>query len=123
MENWPAREEPAGGDRTRPTFTLYTAQELRDLPAPSWLIPDLLQRDSLAVLAGPPGSFKSYLALDWALSIAAAVRWCGRPPMAGLVVYVAGEGYQGLGQRIAAWEKAHGWDAPARCWFVPDVPR
>lgn len=39
------------------------------MPGPVWLIPDLLERESLTVLGGPPGQGKSWLAMSLAVSL------------------------------------------------------
>jgi hypothetical protein len=64
----------------------------------SWLIHNVLEANVLAVLAGPRASFKSFIALDWAMRIAAA----DNP-----VVILSGEG-AGLGRRAEAWMQEHG---------------
>jgi len=64
----------------------------------TWLIHNVIEANVLAVLAGPRASFKSFIALDWAMRIAAA----GNP-----VVVLSGEG-AGLGRRAEAWMQQHG---------------
>jgi hypothetical protein len=64
----------------------------------TWLIHNVLEANVLAVLAGPRASFKSFIALDWAMRIAAA----DSP-----VVILSGEG-AGLGRRAEAWMQEHG---------------
>jgi hypothetical protein len=64
----------------------------------TWLIHNVLEANVLAVLAGPRASFKSFIALDWAMRIAAA----DNP-----VVILSGEG-AGLGRRAEAWMQEHG---------------
>lgn len=71
-----------------------------------WLIDGILPVDSVAVLYGDPGVGKSFIALDWAFSIATEERWQGHKVLGGDVVYVAAEGWQGMKDRVAAW-KAH----------------
>ena len=63
-----------------------------------WLIHNVIEANVLAVLAGPRASFKSFVALDWSMRIAAA----GNP-----VVILSGEG-AGLGRRVEAWMLTHG---------------
>lgn len=65
-----------------------------------WLIHNVIEANVLAVLAGPRASFKSFVALDWSMRIAAA----GNP-----VVILSGEG-AGLGRRVEAWMLTHGQD-------------
>lgn len=58
-------------------------------------------------LYGPPGVGKSFLVLDWALSIASGVQWLGHRLGKGDVVFVCAEGGRGLKKRIAAWREKH----------------
>lgn len=90
--------------------------QLADLPAVEPLIEDTLDRRSVAVLAGYWGTGKSFLALDWACSVATGRPWQHRPISApegrgaNRVLYVVGEGAFGIHQRITAWEVEHGVD-------------
>ena len=54
----------------RRRFQLHTGQDLERLPDPEWLIEGLLPAHSFGVLFGPAGVGKSFLALDWGLSVA-----------------------------------------------------
>lgn len=64
----------------------------------TWLIHNVIEANVLAVLAGPRASFKSFIALEWAMKIA-----CADNP----VVILSGEG-AGLGRRAEAWMQEHG---------------
>jgi hypothetical protein len=64
----------------------------------TWLIHNVIEANVLAVLAGPRASFKSFIALDWAMKIACA---------GNAVVVLSGEG-AGLGRRAEAWMQQHG---------------
>jgi hypothetical protein len=65
---------------------------------PRWLIPKILERQVLAVLAGPRGTFKSFIALHWALSAAVD----DHP-----VAILSAEG-AGLDRRVDAWMRTFG---------------
>lgn len=60
---------------------------------PTWLIPGLLPAYGIGMLYGESGSFKSFLALDMALSLAFGIpgQW-GAPPVKNDVLFLAGEG-------------------------------
>lgn len=45
---------------------------LRNPTIPRWLIPDYIERGVIALLVGKRGSYKSFIALDWAMRIAMA---------------------------------------------------
>ena len=68
-----------------------------------WLIENILTTKSFAGLIGAPASGKSFVALDLALSIASGRPYHGNPVKKGPVLYLAGEGIQGLQKRAAAW--------------------
>jgi len=74
---------------------------------PQWLIKGILERDAFGVLFGKYGSLKSFLALDFAFSVASGTEWHGRKVSQGPAIYIAGEGYNGLARRRKAWEISH----------------
>lgn len=76
-------------------------------PAPT-SIRGYLPSDGIGVIWGEPSSFKSFVALDMALSIAWGIDWHGRPVKPGVVWYLAGEGQSGIERRVRAWAKEHG---------------
>lgn len=80
-------------------FKPWTLAEMRARPRPSWLLPDLFPSNGLSVLYGPPGTFKSFLAVHWSCTLAAL----GQP-----VIYVAGEDSVGIQTRVDAWLEANG---------------
>jgi hypothetical protein len=86
--------------------------DVEQLPRITWLVDQMLPQSALSALYGSPGSGKSFLALDLALTIAAAsvwnVSWMGRAVMGGGVLYLAAEGVGGLGQRVRSWKESHG---------------
>jgi hypothetical protein len=67
------------------------------------MIEGLFEQDALVMLVGPPGSFKSFLAIDWALSLAVGRSWNGRAVKPSRVLYALGEGKASLLKRIQAW--------------------
>ena len=58
----------------------------------SFVIKGLLPEQSFVSMYGPSGSFKSFLALDWACHIASGIDWDQHKVIQGAVLYVAGEG-------------------------------
>ena len=96
-------------------IVLKTLQELRQTPPPTYQVAPYIIDKSFAVLFGAPASYKSFLALDWALSVAHGVDWNERPVLQGSVVYLALEGQTGLATRSEAWHRERGLkdtDAP-----------
>lgn len=92
----------------RSRFKPYSEQEMDNLPEPTWLIPNLLPDQETAIVYGPSGSFKSFVALDLAMSVAAHTpTFAGMPTRSGLVFYVALEGMRNLmTKRRQAWRLA-----------------
>jgi hypothetical protein len=102
-------------------FTIRTRAELANLPAPRWLVMNMLRQIGFSVLYGQPGTGKSFVALDIALSIATGSECFGHPTPQGNVVYLAGEGHGGLNSRISAWEQARATDAN-QIYVIGDCP-
>ncbi len=95
------------------TLTLESWDDIKDEPV-EWLIEKVLPKRGFAALYGPPGSFKSFIALDIAAAIARGAQWMGQdslPSQNGAVVYIAGEGHGGIGARIKACRIHHEIDA------------
>lgn len=85
----------------------FSIDDLSSLPKPQWLIDGLFELNSLVMVVGPPGAFKSFLAIDWALSMATKRKWNGRDTVQQKVLYVLGEGKSNLLKRLDAWTHYH----------------
>jgi hypothetical protein len=85
------------------TNRFFSISELGEMPPPRWMITDMFEANALVMVAGPPGSYKSFLVLDWLLCIAAGRSWCGKPVEQAKVLYVLGEGRSSLLKRIQTW--------------------
>jgi AAA domain len=74
------------------------------IPRSSWALRPYLERDAVAVLYGDFGTYKSFVALDWALRVALGLPALGHPwPAAsGPVIFISAEG-RGLAQRLRGW--------------------
>ncbi len=85
----------------KPSTTAIKFRHVSEIVAesrePEWLIHKVIEANVLAVLAGPRGSFKSFIALDWAMRMAVEGH-------AGVVL--SGEG-SGLDRRVGAWINQH----------------
>jgi phage/plasmid primase-like uncharacterized protein len=84
---------------------LIPADDWRSQPAPiSWIVKNWIQSNALIMVHGPSGGGKTFVVLDWCLSIAAGhPEWNGLRIHHGHIVYLAGEGHHGLRSRLAAW--------------------
>lgn len=69
-----------------------------------WLVKKWIQDNAMIMVHGPSGCGKTFLVLDWCLSIASGKeKWQQEKIRKGNVIYLAGEGHNGLRGRIAAW--------------------
>lgn len=84
----------------------FDRNELELIPPPDSIISGgVLDHRTMVVLSGKYGTYKTFLALDWAASIAAGVPWAGYAiPEALPVVYIAAEGAGSFHRRLLAWE-------------------
>jgi hypothetical protein len=98
--------------------------ELLRLPPPTWLVDGILPSGGLVGLYGEPGSFKSFVAIDLAMCIAAGKPWHGQDVAQGHVIYVAAEGGVGIVKRAHAWLLEH--DVPPDkadiAWLTESIP-
>lgn len=103
---------------------LYSTTELLKLPPPEWLIHGIMPARGITGLYGQPGIGKSFLALDFALSVASGTPWQSRQVKKGPVLYIAAEGGSGMGKRSAAWLLDRNVDAKKATvmWLLESLP-
>lgn len=100
---------------------LISAEGIIAMPPPKFLIDGLIEDHAETVLYGASGTGKTFVALDWAASVASGIQWLGHAVRQGTVIYVAAEGTGGLNKRLAAWKMARGVDTLESLYFVPDA--
>lgn len=94
---------------------LLVGDAIMNIQPPEPLIDGLLDLNSLAALYGRAGQGKSFVAIDWALSVSTGSWWFGHKVTPGRVLYVIAEGAVGVPQRIDAWK--HG----RQTWGIGDI--
>jgi hypothetical protein len=87
----------------KPVFNLIRVGNL-DFRDPEYLVDGLIETSSIAQIFGDPGAGKSFLALDVAACVATGKPFHGHEVRQGTVIYIAGEGHNGIRRRLAAWE-------------------
>lgn len=96
-------------------YRLYKCKDLQNLPAKDWLVKGLLGVGDIGIFFGPSGHGKTFVILNMAANISlgqcAADEFEVKRPLK--VVYCAGEGSDGLKERIEAIENS---------LEVPDLP-
>jgi hypothetical protein len=92
----------------------YAAQE--------WAVKGIIPQNAVGMFFGASGTFKSFIALDYALHRCYGLPWLGRRTVKGIPVYIAAEGGAGLYKRINAWHRARNLDPekmPMRVVILP----
>jgi hypothetical protein len=85
---------------------LLTTQQLYDIKPPQALVGGLLFTNSLAMMFGASGDGKSHVSIDIGLHTGGGFGYYhtkDRPVINGPVVFVIGEGLEGVGPRVKAW--------------------
>ena len=117
-----ADKESGVGDSTSALGAeLLSRSALNQLPKAEPLIGNVLDQGTVALLYGRWGSGKSFIALDWAASVATGRAWQSRPTEQRRVLYVAAEGAYGLRARLDAWEQ--GWKTTVEDGQMEILPR
>ena len=104
-----------------PHFRFVAAGEMPIKPV-AWLIHRYLEKDTLAVMFGPPGKGKSFIALDLSCCIATDTAFHGLPVAQGAVFYIAGEGHNGIARRLNAWAVLNGVSLDGAPLFISEGP-
>jgi hypothetical protein len=102
-------------------FSFATLADVMTRPDPKFLIHRVLTLGGTSLLTAKHASFKSFIALDMALSVATGRAWHGFNVRRGSVVYVAAEGSTGIKKRARAWLDFHDEQTPDN-FIVLDVP-
>lgn len=98
-----APDKPGDGESVVLTLDELEARTLNV----NWLVKGLVPRDSMGMLFGGSGTYKSFISLDLALHIAHGMDWAGRRTEEGAVLIVAAEGGAGIFRRVQAWHLHH----------------
>jgi len=102
----------------REVFPLHSFQNITIEP-PKWLIKGILETNSFSCFFGASGSGKSYTVLSMACCIVTKKPFFNHViKESGPIIYIAGEGFAGIGKRVFAWEKFHNTKIPADSLFV-----
>ena len=113
--------EDSKASERRSKFYPEDETEQDNAEEPSWLIPNLLPDQSTCLMVGASGSYKSFLALDIALSIATQTETFGKSPTkTGPVFYAAAEGRNALKKsRRPAWKLARSVSSAPNFYVMP----
>jgi hypothetical protein len=102
-------EELPGHSKAPVPVTIYTYDEMVNLPPPDFAVHGLVVRRAKDVMFGPSNVFRSFIATDLGGSVSTGNTYHGLAVKEMKVFYVANEGAHGVGRkRIAAWMAYHG---------------
>ena len=126
-EKWPdpptAKDEPVSADLPagKSRFRFVHIADLQ-LKPPEFLIKPLLEADSLSLSFGDPGCGKSFFSIDMAASVATGTDFHELPVKQGPVIYIAGEGQNGIKRRFQAWSIVRCIDLQSSPLYTSTVP-
>lgn len=112
-------DAPAASEGDLDVFGTFDEDYLMTMPPVQWMVEGLLTRHGFAVMYGAPGTGKSFLAIDIAMSVSRGHQWQGRDTHKGAVLYIAGEGVGGLGKRVKAWRLHNEVEGPGDLVILP----
>jgi len=107
-------------------FPLVHVSQARDLPPIEWLVNGMLVNGGSSQIAGFTSSGKSSVAQDITFCVAAGRPYRGEIPVrSGAAVYIAAEGWRGIGQRVDAWFAYHAVPCTETVpvYFIPAAPQ
>jgi hypothetical protein len=114
---WEARAREHRREEMR--ARLLTSEQVKLIESPTGLIGTWIYPASIASLHGESDTWKSLIAISMACCVSTGRPWFGCEVQQGPVLYVVGEGLDGIGSRVQAWEDASG--TTANVMFYPEA--
>lgn len=114
--------EPCNDNEDKSSRSVFVDIRKLESCAPDWLIDGHIEKNTLNCLFGDPGAGKSFVAIDMALCVANGEEWAGLGTQKGGVIYISGEGHNGIKRRIDAWEKQHKIETPENRFNLSTCP-
>lgn len=99
--------------KRRAPLPSYSFHQMCNLPAPEYLIAELMVAGGLYSVVAPPGVGKSWLEQKIALAVATGLPFQGRATKRGTVVRLVSERFVLEGQRLRGWRACHPLEAAA----------
>ena len=106
---------------TGPKFRLVRAGSLKPRPM-AWQVQHLFEHDTLLLIVGDPSAGKSFWALDLACCISTGIEHHERNVDQGPVIYIAGEGHNGIARRLKAWQIRNETSLEDAPLYVSEMP-
>lgn len=87
----------------------FTLEDMQSKLGPiEWMVEDYFEKRSLSIVWGDTQAFKSFIALELCYCIAGGYHWHGKNVSQGAVLYVCGEGSNGIARRLAGLKQKYG---------------
>lgn len=106
-----------GGAKRLPVLT--GPQLVEQATSMRWLCKGVLPEESIGMLFGASGTFKSFVALDALCHVVHGLPWMGRRTQQGPGLWIAGEGGKGFGHRVNAWHRQRRLQPPKDLVGIP----
>ena len=110
-------------------FRIRNRAAINHIPEPRWIIEGVIPEDAYVILYAPETNFKTFLALDMALSVATGFPASGTSQFddetitePGPVLYMTGEGLGNFKKRIKGWELIHNGSIEASNFHLFEPP-
>jgi hypothetical protein len=106
-------DRPSEYEAKRGNVRALMREGFEAIPPAKWVVEDLIMEEGYSMLFAPSDSWKSFLALDLAMTIAVGEEnvidptFPGMVKASGHVAYIAGEGRRNMMKRAIAWEQLH----------------
>ena len=84
----------------------------KNISAPDYLIDGLVELDTIGAIIGASSTCKSFVAISMAASVATGAIFAEKTVQQGAVLYLPGEGMNGISRRFSGWEKHTGFQIP-----------
>jgi len=92
----------------KPSLYFQTVDEIMsNIGEPDWLIDKCIERGTVTSIFGAAKSGKSFIAIDMACAVASGRTFYVYTTKPATVLYLAGEGFTGVGRRIKSHEQHH----------------
>tara|TARA_Y100000004_G_scaffold180259_1_gene224689 strand:- start:409 stop:2298 length:1890 start_codon:yes stop_codon:yes gene_type:complete len=93
----------------RGSLYFQTVNEIMDnMTEPDWMVDRVCERGTVMSIFGAPKSGKSFISIAMGCAVATGQDFYGFQTKPATVLYLAGEGYMGVGRRIKAYEEFYG---------------
>lgn len=85
----------------------YDTLGIEQMQEGEWIVDGVLPSQSISLIYGKSGSWKTFFALDLALSVASGIDFLGKKTRQASVAFFYLEGTWTARERVGAWQKAH----------------